>query len=175
MRTLALLLLTAAASIAQTHTVDADGWDQIHWGMTLDQVCAAYPGSRTDATEWWTFVILPHVTIADASLTPDAAAKHGTSQVTQISLNAHFGLPDDQRIDGPATYEKLRDLLVQKYGERNMHQATTRSYNNIVQTITWVLPSTTIELSLSKTGGDPNLGAIRILYRRNDSKSRDVL
>jgi hypothetical protein len=172
---LALALILAAIVGAQEKPKDVDGWGKIKWGMTLDQVRAAYGDETTvESNEYWTHLTLPPVKVGDIALKPSASAKHGSKQITLIRLWESFGLPGNAPSAGPSDFETLRTLLIQKYGSPTGEESK-REYGDPVRMALWTFSSTSIQLTLTQKDRMPSLGKIELEYKATDKKALDVL
>ncbi|MBZ5626111.1 MAG: hypothetical protein LAQ69_46610 [Acidobacteriia bacterium] len=172
MRTLLPLLIAAALSAQPT---DIDGWGKIHWGMTLDQARTAYSVTAAPAANpYWTILTLPAVTIGNLHLDASAGAKQPSDRITQVRLSMFFGLSDSAPLAGPQDFETLRTLLIQKYGSHT-RTATSESYGDVIQTVTWIFPHSTITLTLLQKQSAPDIGSVEVVYSQTEPNARDVL
>jgi len=161
MRSLLPLLLIAAAGSAQP--TDIEGWGQIHWGMTLDQVRALYPRAKAESNPYWTTLTLDTVVTGDLRMRASASAKQPSDRVTQVRLWLSFGIPSSAPLAGPQDFETLRILLIQKYGGHTRTTITKR-YGDVIQTVTRIFPHSTVTLSLTRAQASPSIGLVQLVY-----------
>jgi len=178
---LPLLFILALGLHAQTPrstSTDVHGWDQIKWGMTLDQAATLYNVSKTNKEQGiddWMLLKLPPITIAGTSMNVAVAARlNKISQVTidlhdpvkQMMASLHRELarakgqdiaPEDaEDTDAPPMFEKLKVLLMQKYG----HPAEDKA-----QSLLWVFPSSSISLELDVSD---RLSNVLVIYKAKE-------
>lgn len=161
---LALLFAIAAAAAAQTPPADIEGWDKIHWGMTLDQVRALYPAAETESDQFWTHLKLPAVQVGDIPLQVHASARKPAATISLVALTCYFGLPGNAAAIAPRDFDTLKTALLRKYGAHR-DESHAVEYGDPTHTFLWVFPSGAIELKLTRKRAAPNLGSFRIEYR----------
>ncbi len=164
---------------------DIDGWDKIKWGMTMADARAAYSiEAQPEAGEYGTTLRLKPVRIGDISLAVSIGTKHGSEQISQVSLDQHYGFPSDPPFDGPHVFDTLKTPLIQKYGPPK-NQETRRESHNIIKSVLWTFPSTTIVLEFRENDvvtppelrarGWGTIGSVTLTYMATDKKALDVL
>jgi hypothetical protein len=171
-----LPLLCAVAASAQPAD-DPGGWNNLKWGVTLAGVRALYPSAVEDRDAYWIHLALPPVTIGGISLGVTASAPKGSDKITMISLDCLFGVPPSPRWQlcaGPADFETLKPLLLQKYG-RQKNEERKAFYSDLAHLFLWVFPTTSIQLRLDQAQSAPSVGGIGITYRPLDPGAADLL
>ena len=159
-----LLVALAVTVSGQSLAKDADGWDQIKWGMTIQETRAKYKAeTQPQSTEYWTFQRLESIKISDIDMNVDAMAKHGSDRVTRVQLT-YIKSPN-----GPSeslAFDTLKTLLIQKYGPFASDEPTNQFGRG--RRILWTLPSTSIVL-------ESNAVALTVNYTATDKKALDAL
>lgn len=181
MKMIPLVLVLALGLHAQTPrptSRDVNGWDKIRWGMTLDQAAALYNVSKANkepGKDDWTLLKLPPITIAGTSMNVEVAAR--LNKISQVTLDLHDPVkqmmaslnreldrlkgqaipPEDaEDTDAPEMFEKLKVLLIQKYG----HPTEDKD-----QTLLWVFPSSSISLELDVS---ERLSNVLVIYKAKE-------
>ena len=84
------------------------------------------------------------------------------------------------KIAGPNDFDTLRRLLIEKYGAP-VHEDSKREpgytpTGDLIKTVLWVFPSTSITLELSnQIGSVPPMGSVKLDYKATDKKALDKL
>jgi hypothetical protein len=181
MKKLPLVLVLALGLHAQTPRAtspDVHGWDKIKWGMTLDQAAALYNVSKTNKEQGkddWTLLKLPPITIAGTSMNVEVAAR--LNKIAQVTIDLHdpfkqmmaslhreldrakgqdIAPEDAEDTDAPPMFEKLKVLLIQKYGHPTEDKA---------QSLLWVFPSSSISLELDVS---ERLSNVLVIYKAKE-------
>ena len=150
---------------------DVNGWDKIRWGMTIMQAATLYNVPKTNAEQGkddWTLLKLPQITVAGTKMNVQVAAQ--LNKISEVSISPASGDPYTQTIEslkrqlgkedaapkdnsaGPL-FEKLKVLLIQKYGHPTEEVPRTPDANDadyMRTTVLWVFPSTSISLELDE-------------------------
>lgn len=173
------ILLSSALSAQSDRPKDVPGWGKIQWGMTLDQVRAAYgPETKASDDPYWSHLTLPPVTVGDIPLQVSVSAKKPSAQVTLVILSCYFGFTSDTPGVAPNVtprdFDGLKALMIQKYGHPRNEERRIE-YNDRVRVFLWTFTSTTIELKLAQSADNPELGSMHVEYRAADPKSLDAL
>jgi hypothetical protein len=166
------LLLAIAAQLAAQSAArpprDIDGWDQVKWGMTLDQVRQLYPTAKASANTYWSHLTLPAIQAGEIPLQVAASARRPTTQVTLIALWCYFGLPAGTPGAAPQLtardFDSLKTAMIRKYGSPRDESRSTE-YDDVVHTYLWVFPSGSIDLKLKVNRKVPTLGSFHVAYR----------
>lgn len=162
---LALFGALALALYGQARPQDIDGWDEVKWGMTVDQVRAAYDADAQPQTQdEWTLLQLQPVTIAGVEMGVQVGARQASGKVSSVRLWSYFGIPNSNPKASGRDFDTLRTFLIGKYGAP-VNEDTTRGENGrLVKTVTWKFPSTAVVLTLEQSAPLPNLGKIFLEY-----------
>jgi hypothetical protein len=142
-------LSLSLALVAQTSAPkDVNGWGKLKWGMSLAEAKAITP---------------QHVTVDQFELTITLYPSHSDSKkLGKIDLDRLLN-------DDPAgTYNSLKTLLIQKYGQPT-NQERQDSGGKTRNTTVWIFPSTIITLDTYGTEG------VEILYEPSNAKTADAL
>ena len=151
--------------------LDADGFGNIKWGMTIAEAKAAFPGlrepERTELTRgaFEERLIQPVLMIGSVEMTVSIQTKTDSDLITRIVLKL---APFVQH--RKAAYQFLSNNLIQKYGKPSHHDTAIRRRLK-EETEAWALPSTTITLSWREEA----VGKLRVLditYEATNSKFR---
>lgn len=168
MRAIASIALLAAAAAAQPRARDIEGWDQVKWGMPLDQVRALYQVAGESSTQSWTHLQLPAIRVGDIPLEVDVAARKPGDQVTLIALWCSYGAPAGPRGSAPrlapGDFDTLKEALFRKYGSPRDETRSTE-HGDPATTLLWVFPSGSITLKRIQNRRIPAIGSFRIEYR----------
>jgi hypothetical protein len=161
---LALLAALAGVLCAQKPQ-DIDGWDKVKWGMTVDQVRAAYGVDVHPQTQdEWTLLQLQPVTIAGVEMGVQVGARQSGAKVSSVRLWSYFGSPNSRPTASAQDFDTLRTFLIQKYGMPSGEDATRGENGRFVKTVTWRFPSTAVVLTLEQSASLPNLGKVFLEY-----------
>lgn len=144
--TKALLLVLVATAVASAQTpADIGGWREARWGMTDDQVLAAFPGeamrmerpellpSGSECRAW-----IPRYNVQTMEFEVLLCFGHAGLALVKLSTPTS---PDVLRGIGinMAWFKTLEELLTVKYGQPTSITAPA--------TVLWARPDTTIRLS----------------------------
>lgn len=161
---LALLGALAGVLCAQKPP-DIDGWDKIKWGMTVDQVRAAYGvGTQPQTQDEWTLLQLQPATIAGVEMGVQVGARQASGKVSSVRLWSYFGSPNSRPTASGGDFDTLRTFLIRKYGGPMSEDATRGENGRFVKTVTWKFPSTAVALTLEQSASLPNLGKVFLEY-----------
>lgn len=171
------LLLIFAPALAQTK--DTDGWGKVKWGMTVEQAKEAYGAEAEDSTVipgpnfiFIDRITLPNVKIGDLEMRASLQTPKGRDQIMQISLSLKADIRSPSFVRSGA-FERLKALVIEKYGAPTNEDRTTER-NNVIKTLLWSLPTTTITLIWSESSRY-ELGYVALRYKAVDKKALDVL
>lgn len=110
---------------------DPAGWDKARWGMTEDQVVAAFPGQ---AGRQGNKIGIPSIKIGGLAWTVEFGFDPEAKTLASVVLALEK--PDATEED----YIRTENLLVRKYG-RSWHRSTPQLMQSL-----WALPQTVITL-----------------------------
>ncbi len=162
---LALVGALAGVLYAQATPEDIDGWDKVKWGMTVDQVRAAYDvDARPQTQDGWTLLQLQPVTLAGVELGVQVGARQASGKVNSVRLWSYFGSPNSRPTASGQDFDTLRTFLIQRYGTPANEDATRGENGRFLKTVTWKFPSTALVLTLEQSASLPNLGRIFVEY-----------
>lgn len=160
--------IAGLSAAAQTRPRDIDGWNEVKWGMTVDQVRELHPGAIQSDTAAWTHLQLPAIHAGDIPLEVDAGARKPSGRVTLITLWCAYGLPDGVRGAapqlGPRDFDTLKDALLRKYGSPRDELSSVDAGDSL-HSYYWVFPSGSITLQLRQNRRTNTLGSFRVEYR----------
>jgi hypothetical protein len=171
------VLLIYTAAFAQPR--DTDGWGKVKWGMTVEQVKAAYGAEAENSTvvPGPNFIFIdrltvPNVKIGELEMKASLQTPKGSDQIKQVSITLKAPLESPSFIRSGA-FDRLKGLLIEKYGAP-ANEDRTAERSSIIKTLLWSLPSTTITLIWSE-GTRYELGYVELRYKAVDKKALDVL
>jgi hypothetical protein len=154
----------ASALFAQK-PADIDGWDKIHWGMTIADARSVYGvHSQAEKTDDWTLLTLKPVKIAGVEMGVQAGARHGSEKITSVRLWSYFGLATSAPGAGAQDFDALRAALIQQYGLPAKEEVDHGENFRLLKTVSWKFPSTSILMTLEQSTSLPNLGNIILEY-----------
>ena len=140
-------------------------WRNARWGMTAEEVLAAFPGEaqiKDPATRPWArtycAVIIPRYEIEGSEF--EVFFLFGDDSHTLESVHLHT--PDKAR-PIPEAYERLKPLLTQKYG-KPASEGEERSRGNDDRNTYWFLPTTSIQLGYTSMSS-LNFRTLVIIYK----------
>jgi len=181
-----LLAIVAVAGRAQTPADDPGGWTKAKWGMTVDQIKAAYPDAAQVPSLAVTRLRLPAYKINsyrfevvfwfDASDTLQEVALSD-----EFSVEGMKRLQDNQLTAAQRTYpisgaargiENIKDDLLSsltaKYGKFSDHAVTEKGTQD---EWLWLFPTTTVKLTWRHAGD--SIDGTHLLYSAR-KKSADL-
>ena len=176
----AVFWLCVSASLAgnatsQTKPKDVDGWGKVKWGMTVAQAKAAAPEARASdgksekSTRYTERLVIDRLRIGDMEMTASIYTLRESERVKEVGLT----LPDGINTTN-GSFEQLRNLLTQKYGKPTREEPNERSEVTIVNSATWVFPSTVISLLWVQVKGIA-FETLTLQYSATDRKALHVL
>jgi len=129
--------------VAQGQQTDVEGWGKVTWGMTMAEVKKAYPEAYP--------VNLPDKTVKLQTQGPVISGYpflvnfsfDSAGRLTKIGLR----LSDDNQATD-TTFQTLEKRLISKYGMPAKKDQNTGPTGSIHSVVTWICPSTIIELHL---------------------------
>ena len=158
-----LLLAAAVAAIAQP-TPDATGWSAATWGMTAQQVQAAFPTARAvnppqkDQGQ----LIRLQATAVQLGIYKASAQFEFQPDADHLTAVAVTVTQDTAR---SSAFDILKDGLTDKYGKPTSSDSTTEhnAFGNaiVTRTITWRVKSSMINLEWIEAG---DVGAVVVRY-----------
>jgi hypothetical protein len=158
-------IATMAVAVYAQKPHDVQGWDKVKWGMTVDQVRAAYGAdAQPQLQDEWALLQLPPVMIAGVEMGVQVGARQASGKVSSVRLWSYFGSPNSKPMASARDFDALRTFLVQKYGTPANEDATRGENGRYVKTVAWKFPSTAIVLTLEQSASLPNLGKIFLEY-----------
>jgi hypothetical protein len=150
----ALLFLIFVPAFAQTK--DTAGWGKVKWGMTVEQAKAAYGAEAEDSAVVpgpnYIFIdklTLPNVKIGDLEMTASLQVPKGSNQIKQVTLSLKADMQAPTSVRSWA-FERLKALVIGKYGAP-ANQDTATVSDDLIKTVLWSLPTTTITLRWSES------------------------
>lgn len=153
---------------AQPRPQDIDGWDKVKWGMTVDQVRAAYGvDAQPQTQDEWTLLQLQPVMLAGIEMGVQVGARQASGKVSSVRLWSYFGSPNSNPKASGRDFDPLRTFLIQKYGRPANEDETRGENGRLVKTATWKFPSTQVVLTLEQSAPLPNVGKIFLEYTAN--------
>jgi hypothetical protein len=158
--TLCLLAAAAAAFAAD----DPGGWTKAKWGMTDDQILAAFPGQavRLDPPDAGAHIGIKTFDLADSPF--DVRFLSDAAGLRKVVLTA-LSQPSP-RLD--ALFQDLENLLVDKYGRPwKSDEAGDTDFQ-------WSFPTTTITLGRTKVSGF-GTQFVSLIYAKRQPSSSDKL
>jgi hypothetical protein len=158
-----LFVFLAAAAVAQD-VPDATGWSTAKWGMTLEQVKEAVPGSRAPVQIEKDYGLLIRLEASPVKLGLYSAEANLEFQpdrdyLSAVSVKIADGIPR------ASAYELLRQALIDKYSKPTSEDSTTdrNSFGSrkVTKKVQWRLKSSTIVLTWSDYG---DIGYVSVRY-----------
>ena len=143
MRYWLLLVMMAGLAFSQPRAQDVIGWDRIAWGMTIAEARSIYPAA-TGAGNRERLTLEP-VLIGDLTLNVTVSAGNDSDRISRVELSN----PDA----GARKFDRLKVLLIQKYGAPINESTKIEDANTSVTTLIWTFPSTAILLTLRQGRG----------------------
>jgi hypothetical protein len=146
-----LLLLTAVAAVASAQAnPDATGWSAATWGMTAQQVQAAFPAARAvnpPEKDTGLFIRLASSPVQLGTFPAKAEFEFPPDRdylsAVQVSVDASRNRPD--------AFESLKSSLTEKYGRPTSSDSVT-DYNTfgnaiVTKSVIWRVKSSMITLT----------------------------
>jgi len=165
MTAIRLLALAGLALGLSAQPQDVHGWDKVRWGMSMEQVRAAYAiDARPETKDDWTLLELKPVKISGVELGVQVGARPGSGKVSSVRLWSYFGLSNSRPGAGAQDFDTLRTALIRQYGAPANEETRHGENFRIIKTVSWTFPSTSILMTLEASTSIPNLGNIDLLY-----------
>jgi hypothetical protein len=165
-----LLQFAACATFAialhgQPAPKDITGWDKIKWGMTIAEARAVYNvDAQPEKNDDWTLLKLDPVKMGAVEMGVQVGARHGTENITLVTLWSYFGLVSSAPSAGPQDFDTLKTLLIREYGQP-AEEKTERGLNfRSIKTVLWKFPSTSVLMTMEQSASLPHLGNLIIEY-----------
>src|SRR5579862_2021539 len=109
--------LAALAVVLYGQPKDIDGWDKIHWGMTIAEAHAAYGiDAEPENKDGWTLLKLNPVKLGGVEMGVEVGARSSAKGISMVRLWSYFGLSTSAPTAGPQDFDTLRTVLIEKYG-----------------------------------------------------------
>jgi hypothetical protein len=162
---LRLSALTALAFVAYAQPKDVDGWDKIHWGMTIMQARSAYGvDTQPETKDDWTLLQLRPVKFGDIRMGAQVGARLGSQKIVSVRLWSFFGVPDAAPGAGPGDFDALQSMLTKDYGPPASEETRHGENFRLLKSVRWKFPSTTIALSTEQSTSIPDIGTIYLEF-----------
>ncbi|MEW6144449.1 MAG: hypothetical protein AB1598_05470 [Thermodesulfobacteriota bacterium] len=152
---LAFLFISAEGARAAQKPPDVFGWDKLKWGMTGDEIKAAYGKeikvhkAREDASEGvFSNLELTGISIGGEPFRASLWMGTGTKKLSKIVFVPR-GEPEGYAWAG--TFIKVEEYLVSMYGDPDQEETSNDPGTSAERK--WAFPSTTIELSYLRIEG----------------------
>jgi hypothetical protein len=153
------------AALAIPQPKDVDGWDKIHWGMTIANARAAFKSdAQPETKDDWTLLQLPASHIGDIRMGVQVAARRGSDKIASVRLWSFFGVPEAAPTAGPGDFDALRSALIKQYGPPAAEETRHGENFRLLKSVRWTFPSTTIALSTEQSSSIPDIGNIYLEY-----------
>ena len=156
MLSLSFLLMCSGAIYAAVKPPDIKGWGNLEWGMTGDEIKAAYGDdikvhkAREDAKEGaYSGLELTGVTIGGEPFRASLWMDNKTKKLSKIVF-VPKGEPEGYA--WAQTFIKVEEDLVSKYGDPDKEETSNDPGTSAERK--WVFPSTVIELSYLRIEGN---------------------
>jgi hypothetical protein len=150
--------------------VDPVGWDKAKWGMTLDEVRAAYGDRASDSTAvpgpnfvYIDRLTIKNVTVSDIEMLASIQTKRNSERISSVELGMVADVTGPRR-EREYAFVTFKSLLIAKYGTADNEDAE-RQPRAVVKTLLWSLPSTSITLIWNE-GTDYQFGYVTVRYRQ---------
>lgn len=157
-------LVAIATGLSAQKPADIDGWDKIHWGMTIANARSAYNvDTQPEKTDDWTLLTLKPVQIAGVEMGVQVGARGGT-RITSVRLWSYFGLATSVPGAGAQDFDTLKIALIRQYGSPAKEEVNHGENFRLIKTVLWKFPSTSILMTLEQSTSLPNLGNIILEY-----------
>jgi len=146
---LLLTLIAAVTAYGSSKPADVDGWDGVRWGMTDEEVKAAFGSEarimepREDAKEGlYSNILLSSVKLGGQEFRASLWMDSDTKKLKKIVF-----VPKEQPegYEWAETFIKLEESLVGKYGAPDVEETSNDPGTSAERK--WVFPSTLIEMS----------------------------
>jgi hypothetical protein len=152
---LAFLFICAGGAHSARNPPDVYGWDKLKWGMTGDEIKAAYGKdikvhkAREDAREGvYSDLELTGITIGGEPFRASLWMGAGTNKLSKVVL-VPKGEPEGYA--WAETFIKVEEYLVSMYGDPDKEETSNDPGTSAERK--WAFPSTTIELSYLRIEG----------------------
>jgi|GEM_PF-2545416 len=178
-RVAALVLLAASAALCQPQ--DVQGWNRIHWGMTVAEAREAFQGHVSDPRVANPFdaLLIDRFIINDIQIgriTADAAVETEQGGNAVVAVRLRVTGPAGSALARTSAYATLKHLLIAKYGAPQNEDHSPYGNGGMDNRVLWLFPSTSITLRWSELpGGDANAGFVAIRYEALDRSALDML